>query len=403
MTGELPPEERVARIRALEQNLGSNKTPVLVATDCLSEGIDLQRSFDAVVHYDLCWNPTRHEQREGRVDRFGQQRSSVRALMLHGGDSNPVDERVRTVILEKEKTIRKELGVSVPIPGNANTITQAVLSSILGEREEMQQLGLELGLSPEASRQLDLDAAINAEWESAKEKARQTQTIFAQRRLQPEEALQEWRRTKESLGSHEAVERFVVNAADALNLGFGEQGARGSGLWELNLSQLEGSRIALRQRLSNHDLSDKLRLCFSPPFRDGAELVHRSHPLVMELADFLAERALSGLEPDLAARSSVIRTDAVTQRTQLLMVRLRHQLSQERWNGNATTPCHRCWLRSASPWKWWSGGETHSRRRSSGAAASGPSATWWRVSGSNGSRRPSNTSPSPASAGNPGP
>jgi len=64
-----------------------------------------------VVHYDLCWNPTRHEQREGRVDRFGQARGAVRALMLHGGDSNPVDERVRSVILEKEKTIRKELGV----------------------------------------------------------------------------------------------------------------------------------------------------------------------------------------------------------------------------------------------------------------------------------------------------
>ena len=335
VTGELPPEERVVRIRALEQNLGSNKTPILIATDCLSEGIDLQRSFDAVVHYDLCWNPTRHEQREGRVDRFGQQRSAVRALMLHGGDSNPVDERVRSVILEKEKTIRKELGVSVPIPGNANTITQAVLSSILGEREEIQQLGLELGLSSEASRQLDLDAAIDAEWESAKEKARQTQTIFAQRRLQPEEVLQEWRRTKESLGNHEAVERFVVNAADALKLSFGEQGARGSGLWELNLSQLEASRIALRERLSSHDLSDNLRVCFSPPFRDGAELVHRSHPLVMEFADFLAERALSGLEPNLAARSSVIRTNAVATRTQLLMVRLRHQLSQERWNGNS--------------------------------------------------------------------
>jgi SNF2 family DNA or RNA helicase len=45
---------------------------VLVATDCLSEGINLQDYFDAVVHYDLSWNPTRHEQREGRVDRFGQ-------------------------------------------------------------------------------------------------------------------------------------------------------------------------------------------------------------------------------------------------------------------------------------------------------------------------------------------
>ena len=45
---------------------------LLVATDCLSEGINLQELFDTVVHYDLSWNPTRHQQREGRVDRFGQ-------------------------------------------------------------------------------------------------------------------------------------------------------------------------------------------------------------------------------------------------------------------------------------------------------------------------------------------
>ena len=45
---------------------------MLVATDCLSEGVNLQEHFQAVVHYDLAWNPTRHEQREGRVDRFGQ-------------------------------------------------------------------------------------------------------------------------------------------------------------------------------------------------------------------------------------------------------------------------------------------------------------------------------------------
>jgi hypothetical protein len=32
----------------------------------------LRGVFIAVLHYDLVWNPTRHEQREGRVDRFGQ-------------------------------------------------------------------------------------------------------------------------------------------------------------------------------------------------------------------------------------------------------------------------------------------------------------------------------------------
>ena len=73
VTGALHPEERQARIR----ELSGQDRPVLVCTDCLSEGINLQQAFQAVVHYDLAWNPTRHEQREGRVDRFGQRAKIV--------------------------------------------------------------------------------------------------------------------------------------------------------------------------------------------------------------------------------------------------------------------------------------------------------------------------------------
>jgi hypothetical protein len=68
VTGELTPTSARRSVAAL----GDADRRVLVATDCLSEGINLQSLFDAVVHYDLSWNPTRHEQREGRVDRFGQ-------------------------------------------------------------------------------------------------------------------------------------------------------------------------------------------------------------------------------------------------------------------------------------------------------------------------------------------
>ena len=67
VTGVLPPAEREERVAAL----GTFDARVLVATDCLSEGINLQEWFNAVIHYDLSWNPTRHEQREGRVDRYG--------------------------------------------------------------------------------------------------------------------------------------------------------------------------------------------------------------------------------------------------------------------------------------------------------------------------------------------
>jgi superfamily II DNA or RNA helicase len=346
ITGELPPEERVERLAELEAEAfdpEKPKTPVLVATDCLSEGIDLQRSFDAVIHYDLCWNPTRHEQREGRVDRFGQARSTVRALMLHGACKdpsrrNPVDERVLAVILNKEKVIRKELGVSVPVPGDVNSITQAVLADVLGE--SVQQLGLDLGLAaapgmPEVLPLAGWEASFDQQWQSAKENAKRTQTIFAQRRLKPEEVLPEWQRSKEALGDHAAVERLMVEACARLRL---PAPAKGDGGWMLDLAEIPAERRALRERLESQGLEGRLSLSTTTPCRHGAQLLTRSHPLVVELAEFVAERALSEEEPELAARAAVIRTKAVGERTTVLLLRLRHQINQERRSDTGYDP-----------------------------------------------------------------
>jgi len=88
ITGELTSDQREEQVEELGA-VGEDLVPILVATDCLSEGVNLQRHFNAVVHYDLTWNPTRHEQREGRADRFGQASPTVRTLMLYGED-NPV-------------------------------------------------------------------------------------------------------------------------------------------------------------------------------------------------------------------------------------------------------------------------------------------------------------------------
>ncbi|OAI38632.1 hypothetical protein AYO38_09195 [bacterium SCGC AG-212-C10] len=55
VTGEHSDEERRERIADLVEH----EQRVLVATDCLSEGVNLQQHFDAVVHYDLPWNPNR--------------------------------------------------------------------------------------------------------------------------------------------------------------------------------------------------------------------------------------------------------------------------------------------------------------------------------------------------------
>jgi superfamily II DNA or RNA helicase len=45
---------------------------VLLATDAASEGLNLQRHCHRMVHFELPWNPNRLEQRNGRIDRYGQ-------------------------------------------------------------------------------------------------------------------------------------------------------------------------------------------------------------------------------------------------------------------------------------------------------------------------------------------
>ncbi|MDY3354727.1 MAG: helicase-related protein, partial [Prevotella sp.] len=68
VTSRLADEERKIKI----DDLSREDAHVLVCTDCLSEGVNLQQGFEAIIHYDLPWNPNRLEQRNGRIDRFGQ-------------------------------------------------------------------------------------------------------------------------------------------------------------------------------------------------------------------------------------------------------------------------------------------------------------------------------------------
>lgn len=111
VTGRLGEDERRAKIAEID----AERPRVLVATDCLSEGINLQEKFTAVIHYDLPWNPNRLEQREGRVDRYGQPARRVKVVRFFGRD-NPVDGTVIKVLLDKAREIHRTLGTHVPVP-----------------------------------------------------------------------------------------------------------------------------------------------------------------------------------------------------------------------------------------------------------------------------------------------
>lgn len=324
VTGDDPSDARRAKVDAM----GEAEARVLVATDCLSEGINLQEHFDAVVHYDLSWNPTRHEQREGRVDRFGQSSKVVRTTLIYGAN-NPVDGAVLEVILRKAKKIREELGVPVPIPDDGHTLTQALLKAVLLQRRK-ENLQTELPLLYKDEAQ-----AINTAWEDAADKAKKNRTVFAQRRLKPEEVLPEWHKSLGAIGSQEDVHRFVARSLSRL----------GSGLEPLNPSRPDAGFKAplvtlpeeVRERLEAEGLDGTLLVDFKYPASPRCHAVQRSHPLVSVLAETLLERTLgtSGAtqaedlgssEAGTLGRVGVWVSAAVSVRTTIALLRLRHQL-----------------------------------------------------------------------------
>lgn len=320
ITGEMPPEEREERVARLGESEGGR---VLVATDCLSEGVNLQDYFDAVVHYDLSWNPTRHEQREGRVDRFGQTSKLVRATLLYGAN-NPVDGAVLEVILRKAARIRAELGVPVPVPDEGHTLTQALLKAVLLRRRG--------GSGALPARQLQL---FDSAWEDAAAKAKKNRTVFAQRRLKPDEVLPEWHKSLAAVGGRDDVQRFTDRALARL----------GSGLEPLR----RGFKVAtaplpeeVRERLEAEGVTGTVRVDFRYPPAPRCRPVQRSHPLVSVLAETLLERTLAAdngaaaRDPSVLGRVGCWISNSVQARMTIVLLRLRHQLLIRRQHRETT-------------------------------------------------------------------
>jgi hypothetical protein len=289
---------------------------ILVATDCLSEGINLQHLFDAVVHYDLSWNPTRHQQREGRVDRFGQPSKVVRSVLLYSPDS-AIDGAVLEVILRKAEAIRQATGVTVPLPEERSAVAGALMNAVLLRKGRTQQLSLDFGfdLSEDAAR-------MEARWRDAEEGESRSRARFAQNTIRPEEVAPEWHRWRSLLGGPAEVSRFLHRAMSRLNAPL-EESASGA-----TLAHLAALPLALRERLAGRGLEGSKRVVFEEPGPANAEVVIRSHPITAVLADYLLEGALhqgDSTVPSLG-RIGVWPTLAVQTVTTLVLLRLRFKL-----------------------------------------------------------------------------
>lgn len=106
--GSTPTADREEIKRAFNTDPAKHPLRILLCTDAAREGINLQSHCSDLFHFDVPWNPSRLEQRNGRIDRKLQPSSEVRCYYFVY--KQRPEDRILKAIVRKTKTIKLELG-----------------------------------------------------------------------------------------------------------------------------------------------------------------------------------------------------------------------------------------------------------------------------------------------------
>jgi SNF2 family DNA or RNA helicase len=126
------------------ESFGREESPirVLVASDVASEGINLHYLCHRLIHFDIPWSLMVFQQRNGRIDRYGQQEQpDIRYMMINS--TNPKikgDMRIMEILVQKEEQAYKNIGDPTLLMGKFN----------VEEEEQVTAAAIEDGTTPEA-------------------------------------------------------------------------------------------------------------------------------------------------------------------------------------------------------------------------------------------------------------
>ncbi|MCS6928412.1 MAG: DEAD/DEAH box helicase [Saprospiraceae bacterium] len=326
VTSELNDElrrEKIAEMNKSERRL-------LIATDCLSEGINLQEGFNALLHYDLPWNPNRLEQREGRIDRFGQPSKIVQVALLYGSN-NPIDGVVLEVLLRKAREIRRSIGISVPFPENSASVMEAVTNAILlRPNVSVRQVSRQLSLFEAEEIEAEKNRVAKA-FEAAEQREKASRSIFAQNAIKADEIEADLCEVDEAIGDTKAVEQFVVDTLRFMGVQVNAK-KEGYTVYTTNIPQ------RLKDLLTH---KNEIVISFKSPTPVGYQYIGRNHPFTEHLAHYVINQALHGREQR-AARAAVLRTKHVQQKTVLFQFRVRNVIAEK--SGSKQIVAEEMWL-----------------------------------------------------------
>jgi superfamily II DNA or RNA helicase len=182
------------------------KKAILIATDCISEGMNLQYLCSKIIHYELPWNPNRMEQRNGRVDRFGQPESHVHIRIVIVKHS--LDEFILKNIIEKSDRMKQDYGFAPPFFNDEKKIIELLLTSGMIPKTRKTASQEELTFFDEIEEEPIADVPPDEEW---KEKMNQIQSesFYGQNQVSLPDIERKLRETEQSIGSEKEIRTFI--------------------------------------------------------------------------------------------------------------------------------------------------------------------------------------------------
>ncbi len=127
------------RGKRVERFLKDPSVRVLLSSEVGAEGLDFQEASNAVVHYDLPWNPMKVEQRIGRVDRHGQPKPIVYSVAF--AIPGTIEERIRKALYERIGIFKETIGdLEDIVTEELHRIEDIVMSPDLDEAQQEARL-----------------------------------------------------------------------------------------------------------------------------------------------------------------------------------------------------------------------------------------------------------------------
>ncbi|MBN1580239.1 MAG: DEAD/DEAH box helicase [Anaerolineae bacterium] len=293
---------------------------VLVATDAISEGINLQHAAAQVVHYELPWNPNRLEQRNGRVDRFGQRKPVVyvRTMVM----DETLDATILKVLVEKAAQIRRDYGFAPPYFGD-----EANVLDLIREHEVLRPQQLSLF----DQRQPDEEGQVEDPFSEETLERIKGDSFYGQTQVSLPDIERRLEETAATVGSPQQIRDFLFSGLSRFGCSMTENGDRNG--------RVDGSyRIAITEpALQTASVGDVIaRATFDPEWAlddPDVTLLDVGHPLVRRLIEEVKQNAfregLSQKDREHYGRTAYVVTPDVDEVTALFHLLARYVVNTE--------------------------------------------------------------------------